>query len=105
MPVQAERGINEALSGLARLRRRAQKIGAIALVPFIGLLILHGMDRRLPLFLASFAGFLCALFGILRIPKMRGLALHEARVEFAEYYFLFPLFLSITLLTKARFSD
>jgi hypothetical protein len=34
---------------------------------------------------------------------MRGLALHEAHVEYAEYYFLFPLFLSITLLTKAGF--
>ena len=34
---------------------------------------------------------------------MRGLAIHEARVEFAQYYFLFPLFLSITLLTNAGF--
>jgi Na+/H+ antiporter NhaD/arsenite permease-like protein len=31
------------------------------------------------------------------------LALREARHEYAEYYFLFPLFLSITLLTKAGF--
>ena len=36
---------------------------------------------------------------------MRALALHEAYVEYAEYYFLFPLFLSITLLTKAGFFD
>jgi hypothetical protein len=72
-------------------------------MPFLGLLIVHGIDDRLPLFWASFAGFLCALAGIARIPKMRGLALHEAYVEYAEYYFLFPLFLSITLLTKAGF--
>ncbi len=36
---------------------------------------------------------------------MRGLALREAYIEYSEYYFLFPLFLSITLLTKARFFD
>ncbi len=30
---------------------------------------------------------------------MRALALREARQEYAEYYFLFPLFLSMTLLT------
>ena len=102
---QAERAIGETLASRARLRRRAQTIGAIAIVPFIGLLILHGFDDRLPLFVASFAGFLFALAGIAGIPKMRALALHEARAEYAEYYFLFPLFLSITLLTKARFFE
>jgi len=58
-----------------------------------------------PLFLASFAGFLAALPAIWQIPKMRRLALREARLEYAEYYFLFPLFLSITLLTSAGFFD
>lgn len=102
---QAERGIHEALASFAQLRRRAQKIGAIALLPFIALLIVHGFYDQVPLFWASVAGFVCALIGIAGIPKMRGLALHEAYVEYAEYYFLFPLFLSITLLTKARFFD
>jgi hypothetical protein len=102
---QAERSINEALASLAHLRRRTQKIGAIALVPFIGLLIVHGIDDHMPLFWASIAGFLCALVGIAGIPKMRALALREAYTEYAEYYFLFPLFLSITLLTKAGFFD
>ena len=102
---QAERGVDEALASLAHVRRRTQMIGAIALVPFLGLLIVHGFNDRMPLFWASMAGFVCALWGIARIPKMRALALHEAYVEFAEYYFLFPLFLSITLLTKARFFD
>ena len=59
----------------------------------------------MPLFLASFAGFAAALPGIVRIPKMRALALREAAQEYAEYYFLFPLFLSITLLTSAGFFD
>jgi Citrate transporter len=101
----AELNIGETLASLAHVRRRAQKIAILALVPFIALLIVHGIDDRLPLFWASFAGFLFALVGIARIPKMRGLALHEAYVEYAEYYFLFPLFLSITLLTKAGFFD
>ena len=94
------------MASLAHVRRRAQKIGALALGPFIGLLIVHAIYDRVPLFWASFAGFLFALSGASRgIPKMRALALHEAYVEYAEYYFLFPLFLSITLLTKAGFFD
>jgi hypothetical protein len=101
--LRAERSVDEAIAEMVPLRRRAQKIGALALIPFVGLLILHGVHHELPLFLASLAGFVVALLGIAQIPKMRRLALHEARHEYAEYYFLFPLFLSITLLTKAGF--
>ena len=103
--LQAEKTVDATIAGFARQRRRAQKFGALALIPFIGLLIAHSIDQRIPLFLASFAGFLAAIVGIGNIPKMRALALREARHEFAEYYFLFPLFLSITLLTKAGFFD
>ena len=103
--LEAGRVISDTLGSLAHLRRRAQIIGAVALVPFIALLVLHGINHNLPLFWASFAGCACALIGVASIPKMRGLAFHEARVEYAEYYFLFPLFLSITLLTKASFFD
>jgi hypothetical protein len=102
---KAESGIHEALASLAHVRRRAQSVGALALGPFIGLLVVHTIYERLPLFWASFVGFLFAFLGIAGIPKMRGLALREAYIEYAEYYFLFPLFLSITLLTKARFFD
>lgn len=101
----AENVVDEAIARFAKRRRQAQKVGAFALVPFVGLLIAHGIDHDVPLFLASFAGFLVALLGIITIPKMRALALREARHEYAEYYFLFPLFLSITLLTKAGFFD
>lgn len=101
----AERAVDEAIAAAARRRRAAQIIGAIALVPFIAMLIWHGMDHTVPLFLASFAGFFVALAGIFDIRKMRALALREARHEFSEYYFLFPLFLAITLLTKAGFFD
>ncbi len=90
---------------MARLRRRAQRIGGLALIPFILLLIVHGIDHRVPLFLASFAAFAAALPAIAGIPKMRALALREAWLEYAEYFFLFPLFLSITLLTSAGFFE
>ena len=102
---RAELAVDEVLAAMAQLRRRAQKIGAVALVPFVALLAAHGFNHQVPLFLSSFAAFLFALPGIAGIPKMRGLALREARLEYAEYYFLFPLFLSITLLTSAGFFD
>jgi Na+/H+ antiporter NhaD/arsenite permease-like protein len=101
----AEQWVDDTLAASAQARRRAQTIGALALVPFIGLLMLHGVNHDVPLFLASFAGFAAAITGIAGIPKMRALALHEARHEYAEYYFLFPLFLSITLLTQAGFFE
>lgn len=103
--LEAEKVVDETIAGLARRRKRAQRIGGLALVPFVALLIAHGIDHDVPLFLASFAGFFVALLGIVDIPKMRALALREARHEYAEYYFLFPLFLSITLLTQAGFFD
>jgi Na+/H+ antiporter NhaD/arsenite permease-like protein len=99
----AEQWVDDTLAASAQERRRAQRFGGLALVPFVGLLVLHGVRHDVPLFLASFAGFATALVGIFHIPKMRALALREARHEYAEYYFLFPLFLSITLLTQAGF--
>ena len=102
---RAERNVEHALASLAHVRRRAQRAGALALGPFIGLLIAHTLYDRIPLFWASFVAFAFAFLGIADIPKMRGLALREAYVEYSEYYFLFPLFLSITLLTKAGFFD
>jgi hypothetical protein len=102
---QAELAVHEVLAAMARVRQRAQRIGALALVPFIAVLIVHGIYHEVPLFLASYAGFLAALPAIFGIPKMRALALREARQEYAEYYFLFPLFLSMTLLTTAGFFE
>ena len=102
---RAELAVDEVLAAMAHLRRRAQRIGALALVPFVALLAAHSVIHSLPLFVASFAAFVAALPGIVAIPKMRALALREAMQEYAEYYFLFPLFLSITLLTSAGFFD
>lgn len=101
----AERQVHDTLAVSARRRKVAQRFGALALIPFIGMLVWHGLDHRVPLFLASFGGFIVALLGIAKIPKMRALSLREASHEYAEYFFLFPLFLSITLLTKAGFFD
>jgi Na+/H+ antiporter NhaD/arsenite permease-like protein len=103
--LDAEKNVDETLRALARRRQTAQRIGALALAPFIAMLAWHGLNHEIPLFLASFAGFVAAFLGIANIPRMRSLALREAKQEFAEYYFLLPLFFSITLLTKAAFFD
>jgi hypothetical protein len=101
----AELAVDDVLASMAGVRKRAQWVGGLALIPFIGLLAVHAVYNALPLFLASMAGFVAALPAIARNPKMRALALYEAKLEYAEYYFLFPLFLSITLLTSAGFFD
>jgi hypothetical protein len=103
--LEAAQVVGQTIASFAKRRKQAQKVGALALIPFVGLLIAHGVNHNTPLFLASFAGFFAALLGIFNISKIRALALREARHEYAEYYFLFPLFLSITLLTKAGFFD
>ncbi|HVZ22962.1 MAG TPA: SLC13 family permease [Vicinamibacterales bacterium] len=97
--------VDEVIEETSKVRRRAQWFGALALVPFAVLLVTHALTNSIPLFLASFAAFAVAVLGIARIPRMRGLAFREAYHEYAEYYFLFPLFLSITLLTSAGFFD
>ncbi len=101
----AEQAVGDTLRSLAGRRQLAQKIGALALVPFIGMLVLHGINHDVPLFLASLAGFFVAFLGIANIPRMRSLALRQAIHEGAEYYCLLPWFFSITLLTKAGFFD
>ena len=103
--LMAELALEEVIEATSKVRRRAQWIGALSLAPFAVLLILHAFNPGMPLFLASVAAFFVAALGIAHIPKMRGLAFREAYQEYAEYYFLFPLFLSITLLTSAGFFD
>jgi hypothetical protein len=103
--LQAELAVDEVFATMCRVRQRAQLIGTLALAPFVGMLVVHAINNDVPLCLAPFAGFLAALPAIARIPKMRALAFREAWQEYAEYFFLFPLFLSITLLTSAGFFD
>jgi hypothetical protein len=71
---EAEKTVDEAIAASARQRRLAQKIGALALVPFIGMLIWHAIDHSVPLFLASFTAFFVAMLGVIRIFKKRALA-------------------------------
>jgi hypothetical protein len=101
----AEQAVDEVLASMARTRQQAQKIAVFSLVPFIALLVVHGIWEEVPLFVSSFAGFAAALPAVWRIPNMRRLAMRETILEYAEYYFLFPLFVSITLLTSAGFFD
>jgi Na+/H+ antiporter NhaD/arsenite permease-like protein len=97
--------VRESIVEIARERKRAQRVGALSFLPFVALLIAHAINHKIPLFVASMAGFAAALFAIYKIPKMRALALHDAKHEFKEYFFLFPLFLSISLLQKTGFFD
>lgn len=103
--LRAARAVDKVVDDLGMKRRNAQRMGGLAIIPFAVMLVLHGIEPRVPLFLASFAGFLFAVPAIADIPRMRALAWREARTEYAEYYFLFPLFVSITLLTEAGFFD
>ena len=68
---------------MGQVRRRAQKMGAFALAPFVVLLIVHGVNHDVPLFLASFAGSLAALPGIVAhsADARAGAARSAARVR------------------------
>jgi Na+/H+ antiporter NhaD/arsenite permease-like protein len=88
---------------IKKRRVRTQWVGVLSFIPFIGFLIWHALNHRLPLFPASFAGFVVAFAGIFFISKMRRLALVEAGREYSEYLFLIPLFFCITLLQKTGF--
>ncbi len=99
----AEEKITTALENVRKQRTRAQTIGVLSFIPFIGFLIAHAINHAIPLFVASFSGLAVAFYGIYSNVKMRKLALKEATHEYMEYLFLFPLFLSITLLQKTGF--
>lgn len=101
----ADNPVERSLSEVRQRRLTAQRVAGLAFVPFIGLLVAHAINHEIRLFYASFAGFLVAVVGIWSLPRLRALAIRDARHEFAEYYFLFPLFLSITLLQTAGFFD
>lgn len=102
-PESSKRKIAEALEEVRVNRVRSQMVGGLAFVPFIGFLVWHAINHEVPLFWASFAGFAVGFLGIMKNRKMRDLALREAKHEYNEYLFLFPLFLSIALLQKSGF--
>lgn len=101
-----EAGVIERLLEDTRIQKNAaQRWGKLAFIPFLGLLFWHARNHDVPLFLSSIAAFAFALLGILPHTKMRKLALREGIHEYKEYLFLFPLFLSITMLTAVGFFD
>lgn len=103
---QSQRHIHAAIRRVSGRRLVAQLFGSAALAPFIGLLVAHALHHhRVPLFWASCAGFAFAFLGIATLPRMRALALRQAWHEYGEYLFLFPLFLSISLLARVGFFD
>lgn len=96
----------ETLLDDTRLQRHAAETwGKIAFLPFIALLFWHAKNHSVPLFLSATAGFGVAMLGILPHQRIRRLALREAAHEYKEYLFLFPLFLSVSLLTMVGFFD
>ncbi len=99
----AELPVKQALQRIKRRQIKAQRIGFLAFVPFVGLLVAHAVHHEVRLFYASFAGFAVAIAGIWQLPRMRRLALREAWHEYREYLFLLPLFFSITLMQTVNF--
>jgi hypothetical protein len=86
-------------------RTRLQMLTGLGFIPFVIFLVIHGTNHKFPLCIASLVAFVVAFLGLKKHPEMKRLALDEAKHEYAEYYFLFPLFLSITLLQKSGFFD
>ncbi|QQR81871.1 MAG: hypothetical protein IPJ69_07250 [Deltaproteobacteria bacterium] len=99
----AEINIRKALEETQIKRKKAQKIGALAFLPFLAGLVSHAINHDIPLFVSSFAGFSAAILGVLPYEKLKKLSFKEGKHEYQEYLFLFPLFLSITLLQKTGF--
>lgn len=100
---ESARRLDGLLAAVRARRIRAQRWGVLAFLPFVGLLIAHAVNHDVPLFLASFAAFAVAWIALLPHSRTRSLALKEAGHEFSEYFFLIPLFFSITLLQKTGF--
>ncbi len=98
-------GLEKEIATVGPSHRQAQKGAAISFAPFVALLAGHAVNHDIPLFAASFSGAAVALSAIWRYPEMRSRATTDARHEFSEYLFLFPLFFSIALLMRTGFFD
>jgi Na+/H+ antiporter NhaD/arsenite permease-like protein len=93
------------LTTIERQRKRAAFWSQIAFIPFIALLVLHAASHTIPLFLSSAVGFFVAAIGMLPYPQIKRRMFHDAVHEYKEYLFLFPLFLSISMLAAVGFFD
>src|SRR5687767_662040 len=102
----AEQWVDDTLAASAQARRRAQMIGALALVPFIGLLVLHGVNHEVPLFLADVRdGWRVGPVAMAGRPSRGAAAVCGTHHVTASYLFLFPRFFSPPLRAGAFFSD
>ena len=61
---ESEKKIRTALENARRKRVRAQRVGALSFVPFVGLLVWHAVDHSVPLFWSSIVAFFAALIAI-----------------------------------------
>ncbi len=93
------------LQTIMQTRMAAARWGKIAFIPFILLLIGHAVHHRIPLFLSSTVGFLVAFIGMRAEGKIQKRIIDDGVHEYKEYLFLFPLFLSITMLGSVGFFD
>ena len=89
---QAELAVDEVLRVMARRAGARRRSARSRWCRSSALLVVHGINHEVPLFLASFAGFLAALPAIARIPKMRALALREAGRSTPSTTFCFRCF-------------
>ncbi len=78
---RAQLAVDEVLATWPRSGAGRRRSGRSRCCPLPRMLVLHGIYHQVPLFLASFAAFLAALPAIVRISRMRGLALREARLR------------------------
>jgi Na+/H+ antiporter NhaD/arsenite permease-like protein len=108
-PSESEAGdlVIALFSEIGAERSATQKWGKWAFLPFVVFLVAHAYyrDYLIPLFVSPWAAFFVAFLGIARHAKMVQLSLREAVEECKGYLFLFPLFLSVALLSMVRFFD
>lgn len=91
------------LANMTRVLLRARVFGIFGLLAFVALLIWHAASHTLPLFVAPMVGAALAFLGLRGEGLVGRLALRETIHEYAEYLFLMPLFLSISLLVYSGF--
>ena len=98
----AER-VGKQLQSTAVARKKAQLFSKLSFLPFVAFLVVHSINKNIPLFVSSFLGYSVVLIGIFKHKELRKFSFHESIHEYKEYLFLFPLFLSITLLQYTGF--
>ena len=95
--------VSDALRPMALRRVYSRRWGAVGLLVFVALLVLHSATHVVPLFVPPLLGFVVAVRGLYPFAHLRTLVLAEALHEIAEYLFLIPLFVAVSFLTWSGF--